>query len=84
MLPSKVAVDFPDAYVGLFSALEVERDLLKVPHSSLAEAVNFHAASISNKIFFFFLLFSLFFFPKIIFMISRFGVQSMLLARGLQ
>jgi len=54
MLPSKVAVDFPDAYVGLFSALEVERDLLKVPHSSLAEAVNFHAASISNKIFFFF------------------------------
>ena len=47
LLPDKTTTDFSNACVGSFSALEVERDLLKVPHSSLAEAVNFHAASVS-------------------------------------
>jgi hypothetical protein len=47
LLPNKAMTDFTDACVGSFSALEVERDLLKVPHSSLANAVNFHAASVS-------------------------------------
>ena len=48
LLPSKAAVDFANACTGLFTAPEVERDLLKVPNSSLIEAVNFHAASVST------------------------------------
>ncbi|XP_066333146.1 uncharacterized protein [Miscanthus floridulus] len=39
LLPGKVAPDFADACVGSFMALEVERDLLRVPNSSLVEAV---------------------------------------------
>ena len=40
---------FADACAGSFSVPEVERDLLKVPNSSLIEAVNFHAVSVSGK-----------------------------------
>ena len=47
LMPDKAATDFVDSCAGSFSALEVERDLLKVPHASLAEAVNFHATSMS-------------------------------------
>ena len=47
LLPGKVAVDFADACVGSFIALEVERDLLKESDSSLAEAVSFHTVSVS-------------------------------------
>lgn len=49
---------FTDACAILFIAPEVERDLLKVPHSSLVEAVNFHVASISIHALFCVLLFS--------------------------
>jgi hypothetical protein len=42
---------FADACAGAFSALEVERDLLKVPNSSLIEAVNFNAANVSGWVF---------------------------------
>jgi hypothetical protein len=47
LLPNQVAAGFADACVGAFSAPEVERDLLKVPNSSLIKAVNFHDASVS-------------------------------------
>ena len=47
LMPNKAATDFVDSCAGSFSALEVERDLLKVSHASLTEAVNFHAASVS-------------------------------------
>jgi hypothetical protein len=47
LLPERAAADFADECGGSFSAPEVERDLLKVPHESLTEAVNFHAASVS-------------------------------------
>lgn len=46
LLPKKATVDFADECASSFSAPEVERDLLKVPHESLAEAMNFHAASV--------------------------------------
>lgn len=51
LLPSKIVADFADACVGSFTAPEVERDLLKVLDSSLVEAVNFHAISVSAPIF---------------------------------
>jgi hypothetical protein len=41
LLPKKVAVHFLDRCAGSFLAPEVERDLLTVPHGSLAKAVNF-------------------------------------------
>ena len=49
LLLDKAAADFANACAGAFSAPEVERDLLKVPNSSLIEAVNFHAASVSGS-----------------------------------
>jgi hypothetical protein len=50
LLPDQGAANFADACTGAFLALEVERDLLKVPNSSLIEAVNFHAASVSGRV----------------------------------
>ena len=47
LMSDKAAADFVDSCAGSFSAPEVERDLLKVPHASLAEAVNFHTMSMS-------------------------------------
>ena len=46
-MSDKAAADFIDSCAGSFSTPEVESDLLKVSHASLAEAVNFHAASVS-------------------------------------
>ena len=51
LLPGKATVGFADACAGSVTALEMERDLLKVPNSSLVEAVNFHAASVSTRTF---------------------------------
>ena len=48
LLSSQSAARFADACVGSFSAPKVERDLLTFPNSSLIEAVNFHAASVSG------------------------------------
>ena len=50
LLPNQSAASFTDACVGSFLALEVERDLLKVPILSLIEAVNFHAVLIVTNI----------------------------------
>jgi hypothetical protein len=47
LLPEKAAVDFADRCTGSFSAPEVKRDLLTVPHGSLTEAVNFHASGVN-------------------------------------
>ena len=58
VLTNKVVAGFADACAGSFSASEFERDLLKVPHSSLVEAMTFHAASVSAEI------------PSIIFLLS--------------
>ena len=58
LLPTLCMASFADACAGLFSAPEVERDLLKVSNSSLIEAVKFHAASISGWMFDFFLCIS--------------------------
>ena len=49
LLLSLSGASFADACAGSFLAPEVERDLLKVPNSSLIEAVNFHAASVSGS-----------------------------------
>ena len=49
LLPNQSAASFVNACAGSFSAPDVEMDLLKVPNSSLIEAVNFHAASVSGK-----------------------------------
>ena len=51
LLPNQNEASFTDACAGLFSAPEVERYLLKVPNSSLIEAVNFHVASVSGRVF---------------------------------
>ena len=51
LLPGKAAADFTDACASSFTALEVERDLMRVPKSSLIEVVNFHAASVSTHTF---------------------------------
>ena len=51
LLPGKVAVDFADACVGSFIALEVERDLLKEYDLSLTEVLSFHAVSVSSYAF---------------------------------
>ena len=51
LLPNQNAASFGDACAGSFSAPEVERYLLKVPNSSLIEAVNFHVASVSGRVF---------------------------------
>ena len=48
LLPTPSMASFVDACAGSFSTPEVERDLLKVSNSSLIEAVNFHAASVSG------------------------------------
>ena len=50
-LPNQIASSFTNACTGSFLAPEVERDLFKVPNSSLIEAVNFHAASVSGRVF---------------------------------
>jgi hypothetical protein len=47
LLPGEAMIAFIDACAGSFVAPEVERDLLKVPSSSLVEAINFHATSVS-------------------------------------
>ena len=51
LLRNQITASFADACAGSFLAPEVERDLLKVPNSSLIEAVNFHAASVSGGVF---------------------------------
>jgi hypothetical protein len=51
LLSNQSAASFVDACAGSFLALEVKRGLLKVPNSSLIEAVNFHAASVSGRVF---------------------------------
>jgi hypothetical protein len=51
LLPNPGVASFTDACAGLFSALELRRDLLKVPNLSLIDAVNFHAASVSGYVF---------------------------------
>ena len=48
LLRNQITASFADACAGSFLAPEVERDLLKVPNSSLIEAVNFHATSVSE------------------------------------
>ena len=48
LLSTPSAASFADACAGSFSVPEVERDLFKVPNSSLIEAVNFHATSVSE------------------------------------
>ena len=48
LLPNTSVASFAVACAGLFLAPEVERGLLKVPNPSLIEAVNFHAASVSE------------------------------------
>jgi hypothetical protein len=50
LLLDQGAANFADACAGAFSSPEVERNLLKVPNSSLIEAVNFHAASVSGRV----------------------------------
>ena len=49
LLLSLSEASFANACAGSFSARKVERDLLKVPNSSLIEAVNFHDASVSGS-----------------------------------
>jgi hypothetical protein len=51
LLPVPGGANYTDACAGSFSAPEVERDLLKVPNTSLIEEVNFHAASVSFILF---------------------------------
>ena len=51
LLPNLGAASFADACVGSFLALELERDLLKVPNLSLVDVVNFHVASVSGYVF---------------------------------
>ena len=51
LLPNLGEASFTDACIGLFLAPELERDLLKVPNSSLIDVVNFHAASVSCYVF---------------------------------
>ena len=51
LLLDQGAANFADACAGAFLAPEVERDPLKVPNSSLIEAVNFHAASVCGRVF---------------------------------
>jgi len=51
LLPNSGGASLADVCTGSFSALELERDLLKVPNSSHAYALNFHAASVSGYIF---------------------------------
>ena len=48
LLPNPSVTNFANARAGSFLAPKVERDLLKVPNSSLIEVVNFHAASVSE------------------------------------
>ena len=51
LLPNSGGASLADVCTGSFSALELERDLLKVPNSSLVDVVNFHAASVSGYVF---------------------------------
>ena len=51
LLPDRVTTDLADASTGSFTTPEVERELLKVSDSSLAEAVCFHAVSVSVHVF---------------------------------
>ena len=51
LLRTPSSTSFVDSCTGSFLAPEVERDLLKVSNSSLIEAVNFHAASVSGWMF---------------------------------
>jgi hypothetical protein len=74
LLPDMAAVNFANACARSFSAPEVERDLLKVSYSSLAEAVNFHATSVSAWFFYSICFFHHFCFLKIVSMISHFGL----------
>lgn len=48
LLLNPSVANFADACFGSFSAPKVERDHLSVPNSSLTDAVNFHAASVSG------------------------------------
>ena len=80
LLPDEAVVAFIDACAGLFIAPVVERDLLKVPNSSLVEVVNFGAASVSAHAFA--LIYFLYFFTSR-FVISHLDLQAMLLAQGL-
>ena len=66
LLPDEAVVAFIDACAGLFIAPVVERDLLKVPNSSLVEMVNFHATTVSAITFFSCLLFLLFLLSNIV------------------
>ena len=83
LLPNQGVASFVDACVGSFSALELERDLLKVPNSSLIDAVNFHAASVSSYVFIC-ICFAVYFLPCGSFMCRLRLSQAMLLAWGLQ
>jgi len=51
LLLGKVVADFVDTCPDSFTALEVERDLLRVPNWSLVEAVNFHSLNVSDHAF---------------------------------
>ena len=51
LLPNPSGASFTDVCAGSFLALELERDLLKVPNLSLVDDVNFHAASVSGDVF---------------------------------
>jgi len=74
LLPDKTAADFTNACARSFLASEVEKGLLKVPQSSLAEAVNFHAASVRARFFSSIHFFRCFPFLRIVSMISHFGL----------
>ena len=50
LLPNSGGASFADMCTGSFSALELERDLLKVPNLSLVDVVNFHVASVSGYV----------------------------------
>ena len=75
-------VHFVDACAGSFLAPEVERDLSKTPNSSLIEAVNFHATSVSGWVFSC-IRFIVPFLPSVSFIWNPLHFQAMLLARGL-
>ena len=51
LLLGKIVADFTNAYLGSFTAPEVERDLLRVPNLSLVEAGNFHSLNVSDHAF---------------------------------
>lgn len=50
LLPSQEAVAFADSCSESFAAPELERDILKVPDTTLMEAANYHAISVSINV----------------------------------